>query len=108
MDDGDAGALRVADRREADRLAANLDRSVVIGQDAAQDAHQGGLAGAVLPQQRVHLARMKRQIDAEKDGHAVEALGDRAGLQGRLLRGRGLGPRASHALMPAIGRRHAS
>ena len=52
--DGERGVLDAVD---ADRAFARLD-------DAAQDLHQGRLAGAVLADQRQHLAALDAQADA--------------------------------------------
>src|SRR5215216_7875334 len=40
----------------------------------AEDAHERALAGAVLPHQRMHLARRQGQVDPSQRVHAAERL----------------------------------
>ena len=69
---------------ELDRLAAQHDLALVRGVDAGEDLHQGALAGAVLADQSVDLARQQVEIDAVERGRAAEALGDAAEREDRL------------------------
>ena len=52
----DAGIERVAWRVEADRLAVELDVALVRPVEAGEDVRERRLPGAVLPEERVHLA----------------------------------------------------
>ena len=63
MDDDDAEMLAVGDARKAAFLALKDDLPLVgaVGVDAAQDFHQGRLAGAVLAADRVDLAFARRR-----------------------------------------------
>ena len=63
---------------EPDHLAAEHDLALIRGVHAAQDLHQGALAGAVLADQSVDLARQQIEIDAVERDRAAEALGDAA------------------------------
>ena len=69
---------------EADRLAAPARSSPGVGLvRAGQHLDQGGLAGAVLAEQAVHLAGAHLQVDAVERAHAGELLDDAAHLQQR-------------------------
>ena len=48
---------------DAHRLAAHLDPARVRMEQPVEDAHQGGLAGAVLAHQRVDLAGLELERD---------------------------------------------
>ncbi len=68
--------------------AADVHRSAVDGNppavrpvDPEQDVHQGGLAGAVFPEQAQDVAGVERQIDAVVGLDGAEALADAAHLQ---------------------------
>src|SRR3954452_11709079 len=67
---------RLPGRGEPDRLAIDLDPAAVIGMDATQDLHQGGLAGAVLAHQGMDFSAPDRQADITQYGDATELLGD--------------------------------
>ena len=57
------------------------DRAAVGRDEAGEDVQQRALAGAVLADQRVHFARIEREVDAvQRDGRA-EALGNAAQLE---------------------------
>ena len=56
VDDGDAGVARVGGAVEVDRLAVDQHVAGVGPVDAGQQLHERRLAGAVLADQRVHLA----------------------------------------------------
>jgi hypothetical protein len=49
--------------------------------DPGQDLHQRRLAGAVLADQRVHLAGLEVEVDARQRGDLAEALVDAGHLQ---------------------------
>ena len=57
MDDGDPEILRQRRREAVDELAVEDDRAAVGRGRARGHVHQRRLAGAVLAEQRVHLAR---------------------------------------------------
>ena len=56
--EGDAGRHGAGDRERAVLGAVDADRAFARLDDAAQDLHQGRLAGAVLADQRQHLAAL--------------------------------------------------
>ena len=60
------------------RLAERLDAALVGHVVAEQDVHERGLAGAVLAQQRQHLAAMQIEADRIVGDERAEALGDAA------------------------------
>ena len=66
----------VVHRVQLDRLAAKRDAPGVRAQRAGGDRDQGRLAGAVLAEQDVHLARAQVEIDPVERQHAGKALGD--------------------------------
>ena len=74
-------AFASAGERELHRLAAQHDLALVRRVDAGEDLHQRALAGAVLADQPVDLARQQLEIDAVERGRAAEALGDAAERQ---------------------------
>ena len=49
--------------------------------ETVEDLHQGGLAGAVLAQQRMHFARLDIEVDMVAGQHAGETLDDALHLQ---------------------------
>ena len=64
-------------------LAVDGDGAGVVVQDAGQDLDQGRLAGAVGPEERVHLAGGDRQVDPTQGDHRPERLGHRGRLEER-------------------------
>jgi hypothetical protein len=60
----------------ADPLAADDDLPAVAVVDAHQDVHQRRLAGAVLADEGVNLAREDIEVDAVEGEHAGECLDD--------------------------------
>ena len=82
-DDGDAQPARVGRRVQPYRRAVEDDLPFVRMVRAAEHAHQRRLAGAVLSEQEVHLARMNRERDAVERANAGKALGDAAHLEQR-------------------------
>jgi hypothetical protein len=88
----DAQPARLGRRVAAERRALPEHLAGVRLDHAVDDLHQGALAGAVLAQERVNLARGDLEVDAVVGQHARKALGDPAQLEaGR--RGRGFGGR---------------
>ena len=77
----DAGLDRAAGRAEVLRLAVQQDLALVRLGQPVQDVHQGGLARAVLAEQRVDLARFHGQVDVIVGHEAAEALRDPLQLQ---------------------------
>jgi hypothetical protein len=72
----DAGRDGVLGRGKVDRLPVQQDIALVGLQQPIQDVHQGRLAGAVLAEQGVHLARGHGQIDPVVGHQRAEPLGD--------------------------------
>ena len=64
VDHPEARGDRVARRAERHRPAVDEDLPVVGLVEPVEDAHQGALAGAVLAEQGVDLARGQREVDA--------------------------------------------
>ena len=64
-----------------DRLALDEDLALVRLVQAVDDVHQRRLAGAVLTEQRVHLAAAEIEVDAVVRDDAREALRDPAQLE---------------------------
>ena len=58
----DTGVDRSARRAEAHRLPADLDLALVRVIEPVEDVHQRRLAGAVLAEQRVHLALAEVEV----------------------------------------------
>ena len=85
--------------RRVDRQGLAVDHHValVLRVQAVEDAHQGGLAGAVLPEERVHLAPAQVEVDVVVREHARELLRDPAQLEddGAVACGRDLWPSAA-------------
>src|SRR5690606_27934248 len=66
---------------EADGLAVDEYPPLVRVVEAEEDVHQGGLAGAVLAEGRMHLPGLEREVDAVVRGDVPEALGDAPQLE---------------------------
>ena len=75
--EGDARRHGAGDRELRMRRAVDADQPFARLDDAAQDLHQGRLAGAVLADQRQHLAALDAQADAIERLHAGIGLADR-------------------------------
>src|SRR5215204_2562529 len=82
MDDVDSRALCVALRRRRVRLAAERHAPRIGSGEAADDARERRLSGAVRAEEGVHLAGADVQVDASENGSAV-ALVEPANLQQR-------------------------
>jgi hypothetical protein len=74
----DARADRVARAADVHRPAIDQDLALVGLQQAVQDVHEGRLAGAVLAEQSVDLARLDGQVDVIVGDQITEALRDAA------------------------------
>ena len=77
----DAGVDRVPGRTDPQRPPAQQDLARVGLGQPVEHVHQRALAGAVLAQQRQHLAAAHREIDIAVRDHAAVALGDAAKLE---------------------------
>jgi hypothetical protein len=83
MHHADAGSERGARVARRQRGAADLDAAGVGAVVAEQDRHQCRLAGAVLAEQRQHLALGQRERDRIVGDERTEALGDARQAQHR-------------------------
>jgi hypothetical protein len=72
---------------EVDVLAVEEDLALVRPVEAGEDVRERALTGAVLAEQRVHLARGRLEVDAVIGDHAREPLRDRAHRHGGRRRG---------------------
>ena len=79
----DARVERVARRVEVDAAAVQRDLALVRPVEAGEDVRERALAGAVLAEQRVHLADGGFEVDAVVRDDAGEALRDSAHRNGR-------------------------
>ena len=84
---GSQRRFRVARRQ---RLAEDFDVARVGRVVPEQDRHQRGLSGAVLTQQRQHLAALELQRDVVVGHESAEALGDMREFEGSVGHGGGL------------------
>jgi len=83
MDHVDPAGDRVRGTADVYFLAVQQDRAFVRPGQPVEDVHQRCLAGAVLAQQGMDLARTNVQIDVVVGGHARVALGDPAHFECR-------------------------
>ena len=74
----DPGVDPVARGVEGDGLAVDLELALVGAVEAGEDVRERALAGAVLAEQRVHLALERLEVDAVVRDDAGEALRDPA------------------------------
>src|SRR5206468_3640903 len=81
---------RVLRRREGDGLAVQEDLPGVGLVEPVEDVHQRRLAGAVLAEERMHLAGGELEGDMVVGDDARELLGDPAQLQDEVLRHRAI------------------
>src|SRR5205814_9195755 len=72
----DAAPDRLVRAADPHRLAAHQNFARVLMVQTIDDIHQGGLAGAVLAQQRQHLAAVQLQADISIGDDTWEGLGD--------------------------------
>ena len=77
MDEGDRQLVR----RRVDDAAAQADLAGVGAMDAGEDLDQRRLAGAVLAEQRMHLAGADVEVDSVERQRAGEALGQAGDLE---------------------------
>ena len=97
MDHRDPEALRQRRREAVDGRAVEDDRAGVRRRRAGGDVHQRRLAGAVLAEQGVHLAREDVERDVGERRHAVVVLRDAEHRQRRLPGGAALLGTGDHA-----------
>ena len=94
-------------RQPADLGAVEADAALFRDDLAAQQADQGGLAGAVRPDDRVHFLRRNHKPDGVGRRHAAEAPRQPLGLQQRVSHGAALRAsrrcRRAHRSPPAAG-----
>ena len=74
VDQGDAGVARGQRRHRGVGRAVDLHRAAVGRQGAGDHVEQRALAGAVLADQRVHLAGREVHVDAVERHRRAEAL----------------------------------
>ncbi len=83
---------RVARGSDATRLPIDQDLTGIGLREPVGDAHDRGLAGPVLAEQRVDLAATDVEVDAVVGDEVPEPLADAAQLQGRRAVGHATGP----------------
>ncbi len=84
MDDRDPEVLRQRRREVFDGRAVEDDRAAVGCRRARGNVHQCRLAGAVLPEQGMHLAREHLERDVRERRDCVVVLGDAEHRQRRM------------------------
>ncbi len=95
----DAECERILGRADRRRLAINDDATLVRTVEPVQDLHQGGLAGAVLAQQRVHFTGTNVEGHGVVGDDVAELFGDADKLDPRDRPGRGGSRQARAALL---------
>ena len=88
VDDRDARRLRAGARKEVGRRAVDLDRAGVGLDQAGEHLDQRALAGAVLAEQRHHLAGAELEVDLGERLDVAVALGQAADQKARPCRPR--------------------
>ena len=83
-DHADARGDGVAGGADGDRRAVDLDGAGVCGGEPVEDAHQRGLAGAVLSEQGVDLTLGQGQVHRVDGDEVAETLGDATQLGGQV------------------------
>ena len=104
-DGGDPELLRVGGARDLDDLAVELDGPGVRCVDAGEHLDEGGLAGAVVADERDDLALVHPEVDVGERLHRAEALGDAAHRQDALARASRAGGRQRHRHVLILGDR---
>ncbi len=89
VDGGDAGVEGGRGVAAAEALPGHLDGALVGGLGPADDLDEGGLARAVLPDQRVHFPGTDVEVDTAQRLDAAVALADTGQAQQRLGFGHG-------------------
>ena len=88
VDQDDAGGLGGVGVREADRRAAPADLAAGRREVSGEQLHQRRLAGAVLAQERVHLAGADVDVDRVQDLDGAEGLAEATAFQDGWVRQR--------------------
>ena len=78
-------SIASARRADLDRFPVDQDLALVRAVEAVEDVHQRGLAGAVLAEERVHLASPQVEVDVVVRDDAWETLRDALQLEERAL-----------------------
>ena len=81
VDEGDAAPPRLERGGRSVRPAVEMHRAAIGTHGAGYDVHEGALAGAVFPDQGVHLARAEREVDPVERQRRREPFGDVADPQ---------------------------
>src|SRR5207247_7484508 len=81
VDEGDAAPPRLERGGRSVRSAVDVHRAATGTHSAGDDVRERALAGAVFPDQGVHLTRAEREIDPVQRHRRPEPLGDVADLQ---------------------------
>jgi hypothetical protein len=79
---GDAGGARIVRAAQVQRRAVPVHRAEIRRVGAGEDLDQGRLAGAVLTDQRRHLAGRHVQRHRVQRGRLPEMLADAEGVKG--------------------------
>src|SRR5258708_15099153 len=87
IDNGNAGSLRFARALETDRPAIEQNVTVIRRKDARQDTHQGGLARAVLAEQRIQPPALDGDARALQGFYSWERFGNATCFEQRRRRG---------------------
>ena len=87
MGPGDAQLAPVGGASGRDVATAEIDGAGVRRERARQDVQQGGLAGAVRPDDADRLARGEREVDAVQHGECAETLANVNGGENRRVHG---------------------
>ena len=82
VDHADARGDRVARRSEFDSPAVDPDDPVLRAVEPGEDVHKGALAGPVLAEECMDLARAEVEVDVVVREHAREGLDDADRLEG--------------------------
>ena len=101
VDDLDPELRRVLRAVDRDRLAVEEDLAVVHRVDAGDALDQRRLAGAVVADERHHLASAHLEVDVGQRLHGAERLGDTAKLEKGCVAHRGVSHTTERAEAPA-------
>ena len=99
VDHRDAEFAGPSRRLDALRRAVDLDIAGVVGIGAGENPHQGGLAGAVFPDERVNLSALQFKVDSANGDGSNEAFEYLRHSNDGFGRGRGAGARSSMTLI---------
>ena len=85
LDKADPGLQGFNRRSQRNRQSSNDDLAGVPINDAAEDVHQGRLAGSIRADERRHSAGSSREIGVVEREHPGEGLADRLHMEGRTV-----------------------